>query len=85
MSKQSRGDVEIEATQGRCVRASQVDYRRLTEGSSGTRAGDIWKKANQDLENSRRFLRNNQSDLLGLLKWSPRTLVYIIPSFSIQN
>ena len=24
-------------------------------GSSGTRAGDIWKKANQDLENSRGF------------------------------
>ena len=51
-------------------------------GSSGTRAGDIWKKANQDLENSRGFQDNY---LGGLLKWSPRTLVYIIPSFSIQN
>ena len=54
-------------------------------GSNGTRVGDIWKKDEPRLREFKRVLRYYQGGLFGLVKWSPRTLAYIIPSSSIQN
>ena len=64
--------------------ATQASGIQGLTSSNGTRAGDIWKRK-EDEPRLREFRVFQDNYLGGLLKWSPWSLVYILPSFSIQD